>query len=122
MKEIILTQFIHCKKACRIKEYKIEKASDSDFWEISSYPLAVGLKFDTPLTRRHSRLLLPYKTVHTEYLVTTWITLVGTVGGTLGMFVGFSIIGTSEWFMANIWKCFKNAFEKGAKGPENLQA
>ena len=108
------TEATHCKKACNIIEYKLEKASNTDSLEITNDTVAVELKFDTPSSRRHSRLMLPYKTVHTEYLVTTWISLVGAVGGTLGMFVGFSIIGTSEWLMAHVWKCFKNAFGKGS--------
>ena len=39
----------------------------------------------------------PYKIVKQEYLVNSWISLVGTIGGTLGMSVGFSLIGTFEW-------------------------
>ena len=30
--------------------------------------------------------------------------LVGNVGGTLGMFIGFSFVGTSEWFMDLVGK------------------
>ena len=37
------------------------------------------------------------KTVKTENAVTSMKTLVGSIGGTLGMFVGYSLIGTIEW-------------------------
>ena len=43
----------------------------------------------------------PFKTVYTEYEITSVITLIGMVGGTMGMFVGFSIVGASEWLTAN---------------------
>ena len=112
------TEGTHCKKACNLKEYKLEKASAADYFTRTNDTIAVVLKFDSPSSRRQSRLMLPYKTVHTEYLVTTWISLVGAVGGTLGMFVGFSIIGTSEWFMAHLWICWKKAFGKGSGVPQ----
>ena len=35
----------------------------------------------------------------TEYFVTTGLSLVGNVGGTLGMFIGFSFLGTAEWLL-----------------------
>ena len=44
----------------------------------------------------------PYKTVKMEYLINTLVSLIGTVGGTLGMFIGFSFIGTSDWLWSNI--------------------
>ena len=37
--------------------------------------------------------------------------LVENVGGTLGVFIGFSIFGTSEWFIGVVtkfWTCLKN--------------
>ena len=47
------------------------------------------------------RALEPFKTVKTEYWIMPTLLFVGNVGGTLGMFVGFSFIGTSEWFLAS---------------------
>ena len=41
----------------------------------------------------------PSKIVHEEYFVTPWWSLVGNVGGALGMFVGFSFIGATEKMM-----------------------
>lgn len=111
LKGIVRSQAKHCKKTCEIKEYKLEEASNANSLKLNNGTIAVGLRFDTPPSR-YSRLMLPYKTVDTEYLVMTWISLVGAVGGTLGMFVGFSIIGTSEWFMANVWKCLKKVSRK----------
>ena len=40
----------------------------------------------------------------------SWISLVGIVGGTLGMFVGFSFVTSCEWIVAlldTFWKLFK---------------
>ena len=77
LRYLMQTEATHCKKACNIIEYKLEKASNTDSLEITNDTVAVELKFDTPSSRRHSRLMLPYKTVHTEYLVTTWGCLLG---------------------------------------------
>ena len=57
-----------------------------------------------PKYNRDTRSKTPYKTVKTEYLVNSLVivSLIGTVGGTMGMFVGFSFMGTSEWLHDNI--------------------
>ena len=48
---------------------------------------------------RDYRSRKPYKTVHREYLLMTEMSLVGNVGGMLGLFVGFSFLGLSESIM-----------------------
>ena len=41
----------------------------------------------------------PFKIVKTQYLITSIMTLVGNVGGTLGLFIGFSFLNISEWMI-----------------------
>ena len=41
----------------------------------------------------------PFKIIKKEYLILNDMSLIGNVGGTLGMFVGFSFIGTFEWLL-----------------------
>ena len=41
----------------------------------------------------------PYKTVRKEYLLMSGMSLVGNVGGMLGLFIGFSFLGLSESIM-----------------------
>ena len=55
--------------------------------------------FGTPASTRDTKSRKLSKIVKTEYLVIPLMSLVGSVGGTLGMFLGFSFIGTSEWFI-----------------------
>ena len=43
-----------------------------------------------------------YKTVYQEYYIMTEIGLTGTVGGTLGLFVGLSVMGSTTWIMGII--------------------
>ena len=67
--------------------------------------------FELPETTRDVRRDMPFKTIRTEYLLMSQMLLVGNVGGTLGVFIGFSIFGTSEWFIGvftKLWTCFKN--------------
>ena len=61
-------------------------------------------RFVQPKWRRLLRSEAPFKTVHREMLKMSGMSLVGNVGGTLGMFIGFSFIGTSEWLMERIGK------------------
>ena len=68
----------------------------------------------------------PYKIVKQEYLVNSWISLVGTIGGTLGMFVGFSLIGTFEWVNSfvrkSIFAWLKRRVQKVSKqGTQQVQ-
>ena len=100
----ILDRFIkdqekHCKKSCKVKEFEVGKNFEpEDVRTGFTNRLAFGFRFSSPLSG-DSRSISLHKTVKTEYLVNTWIAMVGTVGGTLGMFVGFSIIGSFEWLM-----------------------
>ena len=117
----------YCQKACRVEEFKrhgIPKQEGINFdsvdsnmelyfsrsdwrdwvsktWNLSAIDadstIVVGYKFELPDFNRDPRSDEPYKTVKREYLIITWISMIGTVGGTLGMFEGFSLIGTSQW-------------------------
>ena len=49
-------------------------------------------------SNRDVRTLQPFKTVKTEYWIVTFMSLMGVVGGTMGMFVGFSIIQSTSEF------------------------
>ena len=69
--------------------------------------IVLGYEFETPKYSRDIRSKAPHKTVKTEYVINTLVSLIGTVGGTMGMFVGFSIIGMFESLMAHLdmfWK------------------
>ena len=66
-----------------------------------------GYRFELPEATKDLRSKQPFKIVHKEYLITTAMTLIGNVGGTLGMFIGFSFIGVYGWFVditKIIWK------------------
>ena len=58
--------------------------------------------------------LPPKVSVKEEYLITNEISLIGNVGGTLGMFVGFSFIGTIEWLLEILSKA-KNHMKQTGK-------
>ena len=64
--------------------------------KIAANSFILEYRFQLPKLARDRRSKDPFKTVKREYLIITWISLVGTVGGTLGMFVGFSFLGLSE--------------------------
>ena len=64
-----------------------------------------------------------FKKIKKEYLLTNEISLVGNVGGTLGMFVGFSFIGTSESILAIIQFIWKRltARRRNSRGKRQLR-
>ena len=47
---------------------------------------------------------MPLKTVNTEYLIVGWMSLIGNVGGMMGLFVGFSFMGMYESFSVQLTK------------------
>ena len=107
MNQLINDQSEHCNKCCNIKDFHLEIDLTVRVTQFDQYLFGnetrpywvVRFEFDSPMTSLDSRMMKPFKTVHEEYLIVTWITLIGNVGGTMGMFVGFSIIGTSELFI-----------------------
>ena len=71
-----------------------------------NFELEEGLK-EADQRLRDYRSKKPYKTVHMEYLLMTGMSLVGNVGGMLGLFIGFSFLGFSEWIMDCIARLFE---------------
>ena len=68
-----------------------------------SFEYNFGFPHSTPLVRSYEL----FKTIKEKYVIISWMSLLGNVGGTLGMFRGFSFITTSEWAIdagLSVWK------------------
>ena len=102
IKKLRSDQEKHCRRSCIIKEYHDSKTESFD--ARINYLKELELKFEMtlPTSVQNLRSEKPFKIVETEYWIVTELSLIGTVGGTLGMFIGFSVIGTSEWLMQAI--------------------
>ena len=121
--ELTANQNEYCRKACHVEEYKVEHAVggmyskydilpwDRDSWShwlrenwewgqrIPQNSFLFEYDFELPLGTRDRRSNKPFKTVKREFLIITGLSLVGNIGGTLGMFAGFSLFGISDWFI-----------------------
>ena len=104
----------YCKKLCNVKEFDFEEplwmhstriCKESGFSEQDGYVFDYSFKQPTHSLQLRSEKLM--KTVKEEYLVISGMSLAGNIGGTLGMFIGFSFIGTSEWIVDS-WTWMKN--------------
>ena len=95
LKQLMSNQENYCKRLCFVKEYKFALKEAPGLTEKSN-DFVLNYKFASPPASRNLRSWMPVKTVKREYLVVTFKSLVGSIGGTLGMFVGFSFIGTAE--------------------------
>ena len=99
-------QETECRKFCQVKEYQTEKDLT---WDRLYYAGEFGFEYkfikkDSTNDLRSKKI---FKKVKEEYFITNEVSLLGNIGGTLGMFVGFSFIGTSESvinFIGLIWK------------------
>ena len=101
----------YCLRSCLIKEYQgkseelfIHDDECSNEWKNE---VRFRLTFSLPKALHNHRSEKLLKTVMTEYWIVSSLSLIGTVGGTLGMFVGFSIMGTSEWLLTALAKGFR---------------
>ena len=104
----------HCKKLCNVKEFDFEDplwihsarvCKKSGVSEQEGFVLDYSFKQPTHSLQLRSEKLM--KTVKEEYYVISGMSLAGNIGGTLGMFIGFSFIGTSEWIV-DVWTRMKN--------------
>ena len=77
-----------------LEKDKIERTIKS-----SREPWSFEYHFVIPESSKDIRIMKPFKYVYKEYLIMSEISLIGNVGGTLGLFVGFSFLGTSEWLI-----------------------
>ena len=117
-----MDQYKHCKRSCIVREYKIGTDSVARInGPIRPNVWVFGYKFDSP--RSHDmRSEKPFKKVNKEYLEMTLISLIGSVGGTLGMFVGFSLNGmldSSDWFWKGTFKMMASLRQKMGKIDQN---
>ena len=114
LQELKRDQQDHCKKSCLVKEFVISHNSENIGqptldWQEGRF-LKISLDLEHPPGTRDIREDSLFKNVRTEYLILPWPALIANVGGTLGMFIGFSFIGTSEWmidYLIEIWGWFK---------------
>ena len=118
----------HCKSPCTIKEYKLEQIIDHPGHGNS---ILANFKFMLPaITRRHMTKKLLKKTIKTEHYVITELALLGNVGGILGIFVGLSFMGVSDWTITGFEKilrqnrhairCSTDDFEEPSSHAENV--
>ena len=96
-------QHKHCKKTCNVKEFKVKI---EDYGAHTRYNGSrFNCNFESSKATKELRTMNPFKTINREYYVISWMSLFGNVGGTLGIFIGFSFLSTTEWF-ASTFKRF----------------
>ena len=122
----------NCKKICQIKEFRYKIVPDAletkigifnysnwineswnwDYYDpIHSFIIEYSIELDKKSKGAQERLKNhrseePYKTVRMEYLIMSGMSLVGNVGGMLGLFIGFSFLGISEWIVDGLAKAW----------------
>ena len=93
-------QHLYCKKSCNVKEYTVK-----GYWhELQSHQFKFKCQFSLPTVSKELRSKKPVKTVKNQYLIVTAIALIGNVGGTLGLFVGYSFFTNFEWLVDGVLK------------------
>ena len=87
-------------KSCHVQEYIPEDQYSS--YEVEGYSgYMFEFNFALPKSSRGKRESEYFKTVYVEYLVVSSLKLLGTVGGTLGVMIGFSFERIITWIIMN---------------------
>ena len=112
-KHLRQTQYQRCMKTCTLKKFntKLDLRGDilyrrDKFGETPYNGYRIMYHFDLPSSTMDIRSEQPFKTVLREYYTMSSMQLIGNVGGTLVMFIGFSFIGTSNWLFPKCSKIF----------------
>ena len=102
-------KFCRSKQLCKVQDYTVEE-SDYEIHK-SVDQLAFYIDYGEPKYSRGHRGLKPAIVIHTENLIINGFTLLGNVGGQMGMFIGFSFSGAIGWItgaMRKVWNFLRN--------------
>ena len=91
---------------CHAKEFKTVLKRKEPYPAIDD-GYTLWLEFGSPYASLDLRSTRPVKFVMKEYFIVNAMSLVGNIGGTLGMFIGFSFIATSEWFLNTLLRFWR---------------
>ena len=83
----------HCKKTCQVKEYKVFVKQGA----LDAAHFFANVIFKLADSSRGQITKTPRKTIKQEHYILSGLSFLGNIGGILGIFVGFSILGTTEW-------------------------
>ena len=100
----MLYDYTTCKgdyaKSCVVKEYTAEDMRPP-IQDLDMNIFSFAMSMDVPISSNNYVVAKAYKTIFTEYYVLGDLELVGTIGGTLGLMIGFSFMGSivsiAEW-------------------------
>ena len=117
LKKMRDSQKEYCKKLCQVTEYTVRdetwKNNIEDCNDSSKNWFSIEYMFGSPDASKESRTQHPFKTVHEEYFILNGRGLVGNVGGTLGLFTGFSFVAVANGAFA-IWNRVLSKIMKSA--------
>lgn len=101
----------HCKKACSVKEFQVKDETDQKFDCLDRHNrFEINYMFGLPDSSKDLRSKRPFKTVHEEYYILDERGVIGTIGGTISLFTGYSFFGIATWIFVNLkWIIVKMA-------------
>ena len=89
-------------KLCHTQEYLAEEYTASHKVK-DLLGFMFEFAFTLPESSHGNRPFLPFKTIHEEHYVWNEVKLIGTVGGALGLMIGFSFERMISWFINNVF-------------------
>ena len=89
-------------KSCVVQQYKAEEVNLKVQGQENKFQFSLAL--GEPLHSLGYRSSKPTKIIYTENLVVDEFTLLGNIGGQMGMLVGFSFSGFASWLLGSLVK------------------
>ena len=128
LERLMSDQTKHFYKTCRVKEFKIKQTPLGNHAEASVGNFVLWITYERSAEEiSNSREWLtktPFKTIKKEQYVISDMSLIGNIGGTLGMFVGFSFLAKTEWVLTKLeglLRRFRNRIGVSEKTDVNSQ-
>ena len=88
---------------CLVREYTAtDSIAPNTFLDFDGFTQFMIHKIGSPKSSGGKRVFKPCKTVNTEFYILDEFQLIGQIGGTLGLMIGFSFLGSFHSIMENI--------------------
>lgn len=103
---------------CTAKEYKLKDISEPKYIDGNCECFHIFVSFYPPLSSHGARENRPLKTVYTERYILDELQLIGILGGTFGLMIGFSFMGSIE----SISEFTFGLFQKKKRGKQHKKS
>ena len=106
-------------KSCVVREFMAKDFAVPVPLDRKLNGFSFRMTMDPPTSSRNNKVSTPVKTVFTEYYLMEWLDLIGIIGGTLGLMIGFSFMGSVSSIVDMIFDFKQHGAAKEGNKPKS---